>query len=64
MEAFEKLKALVAAAEEDVVKVAGGNKAVGTRVRKSMQAIKAACQEVRQKVLELKAQEPPQAPPQ
>ena len=64
MEAFEKLKALVVAAEEDVVKVDGGNKAAGTRVRKSMQAIKAACQEVRQKVLELKVQEPPQAPPQ
>ena len=42
MEAFEKLKALVVAAEEDILKVAGGNKAAGTRVRKQMQDIKKA----------------------
>jgi hypothetical protein len=52
MEAFERLKALVAAAEEDVAKVDGGNRAAGTRVRKSMQDIKSAAQEVRVKVLE------------
>jgi hypothetical protein len=52
MEAFDKLKALVAVAEEDVQKVDGGNKAAGTRVRKAMQDIKAAAQEVRIKVLE------------
>jgi hypothetical protein len=57
MEAFEKLKALVAAAEEDVVKIDKGNKAAGTRVRKAMQEIKAAAQEVRVKVLEAKAQQ-------
>jgi hypothetical protein len=60
MESFERLKALVAAAEEDVAKVDGGNKAAGTRVRKAMQEIKGAAQEVRQKVLELKAQTPEQ----
>jgi hypothetical protein len=57
MEAFEKLKALVAAAEEDVIKIDKGNKAAGTRVRKAMQEIKAASQEVRVKVLEAKAQQ-------
>jgi|WetSurMetagenome_2_1015567.scaffolds.fasta_scaffold1844559_1 hypothetical protein len=64
MEAFDKLKILVAAAEEDVAKVDGGNKAAGTRVRKAMQEIKAAAQDVRVKVLEAKAQQPPPAPPQ
>jgi hypothetical protein len=59
MEAFEKLKALVVAAEEDVIKIDKGNKAAGTRVRKAMQGIKAAAQEVRVKVLEVKAQQPP-----
>ena len=57
MDAFEKLKALIVAAEEDVAKVAGGNKAAGTRVRKQMQDIKKACQEVRQAVLELREKE-------
>ena len=52
MEAFERLKTLVAAAEEDVAKVVAGNKAAGTRVRKAMQDIKAAAQDVRLKVLE------------
>ena len=46
MEAFDRLKQLVAAAEEDVIKVDKGNKA--------------ADQEVRVKVLEAKAQQPPQ----
>ncbi|MCX5673312.1 MAG: histone H1 [Planctomycetota bacterium] len=57
MEAFDKLKVLVAAAEEEVIKVDKGNKAAGTRVRKAMQEIKAAAQEVRVKVLEAKAQQ-------
>jgi hypothetical protein len=52
MDAFERLKALVAAAEEDVGRVHAGNKAAGTRVRKAMQDIKSAAQEVRVKVLE------------
>jgi hypothetical protein len=56
MEAFDKLKTLVAAAEEDVLKVDRGNKAAGTRVRKAMQDIKAAAQDVRIKVLEVKTQ--------
>jgi hypothetical protein len=51
-EAYEQLKALVASAEEDVRKAAGGNKAAGTRVRKLMQDVKAAAQDLRVKILE------------
>ncbi len=49
---YDKLKMLVAEVEDDVNKAIGGNKAAGTRVRKKMQEIKAAAQEVRQKILE------------
>ena len=52
MQEFETLKRLVLEAEDDVAKAAGGNKAAGTRVRKKMQDIKSAAQEVRKKVLE------------
>lgn len=52
MQEFETLKRLVQEAEDDVAKAAGGNKAAGTRVRKKMQDIKSAAQEVRKKVLE------------
>jgi hypothetical protein len=52
MQAYEELKRLVATCEEDVAKCAGGNKAAGTRVRKSMQDIKNSAQDVRKSVLE------------
>ena len=52
MEAFDRLKAIVAQVEEDILKLEGGNKAAGTRVRKFMQDVKAAAQDVRIKVLE------------
>lgn len=52
LQAYEQLKALVAAVEDDVKKAAGGNKAAGTRVRKQMQEIKEMAQAVRVKVLE------------
>ena len=52
MQEYEKLKELVAVAEDDIIMAEGGNKAAGTRVRKSMQDIKQAAQEVRIKVLE------------
>lgn len=52
MQEFEQLKALVTEAEGDVQKAEGGNKAAGTRVRKKMQEIKAAAQDVRKKILE------------
>lgn len=52
MQEFETLKRLVQEVEDDVAKALGGNKAAGTRVRKKMQDIKSAAQEVRKKVLE------------
>ena len=52
MQEYENLKRLVDEAVEDVSKAQGGNKAAGTRVRKKMQEIKAAAQEVRKKILE------------
>ena len=58
MEEYEQLKRLVEQAAEDVAKASGGNKAAGTRVRKSMQDIKQAAQAVRVKVLESRAQTP------
>ena len=55
MQEYEKLKVLVAEIEMDINKAEGGNKAAGTRVRKQMQDIKHAAQEVRNKVLELRS---------
>lgn len=52
MQEYESLKRLVAEVEDDVNKAVGGNKAAGTRVRKKMQEIKSAAQNVRQKILE------------
>jgi hypothetical protein len=52
MNEFETLKRLIQEVEEDVAKATGGNKAAGTRVRKKMQDIKSAAQEVRKKILE------------
>jgi len=52
MQEYETLKRLVTEADEDVQKAIGGNKAAGTRVRKKMQEIKAAAQDVRKKILE------------
>lgn len=54
MEAFDNLKKLVMEVEEDLRKAEGGNKAAGTRVRQTMQDIKNAAQEIRQKILELR----------
>lgn len=58
MQEFENLKKLVTEAEDDVNKAEGGNKAAGTRVRKKMQEIKSAAQEVRKKILEGREAEP------
>ena len=52
MPEYETLKRLVTEAEDDVAKAIGGNKAAGTRVRKKMQEIKSAAQDVRKKILE------------
>ncbi len=58
MQEYELLKKLVEQCAEDVAKAEGGNKAAGTRVRKSMQDIKAAAQTVRQKILEVRSASP------
>ena len=55
MQEYESLKALVAEIENDVNKAEGGNKAAGTRVRKQMQQIKQGAQNVRSRVLEIRA---------
>ena len=52
MQEYETLKQLVAEVDEDISKAEGGNKAAGTRVRKKMQDIKSAAQDVRKRVLE------------
>lgn len=52
LEAYEQLKQIVETCEEDIKKAAGGNKAAGTRVRKIMQDVKNAAQELRKSVLE------------
>ncbi len=57
MQEFETLKRLVAEAEDDVAKAEGGNKAAGTRVRKQMQDIKNAAQDVRTKILDMRGAE-------
>jgi len=54
---FETLKRLIEEAGEDIQKAEGGNKAAGTRVRKSMQDIKNTAQAIRAKVLELRGTE-------
>ena len=55
MEEYEQLKKLVEEVAEDIAKAEGGNKAAGTRVRKAMQDIKSTAQELRKKILEVRA---------
>ena len=52
MEAFERLKTLMTQVEEDLKKAEGGNKAAGTRVRKVMQEIRQAAQDLRAAILD------------
>ncbi len=54
MEAYENLKGLVESAADDIQKAEGGNKAAGTRVRKTMQDVKNAAQELRKAILDLR----------
>ncbi len=61
MQEYETLKRLVAEAEEDIRKAEGGNKAAGTRVRKQMQDIKNAAQDVRVKILDMRGSEEEEA---
>jgi hypothetical protein len=57
MQEYENLKLLVESCAEDIAKAEGGNKAAGTRVRKIMQDIKNAAQDVRKKILEVRSTE-------
>ncbi len=57
MEAFDRLKDIVASLDEDIAKAEGGNKAAGTRVRQAMQDIKSMAQEIRQQILDLRKTE-------
>lgn len=52
---YEQLKRLIEEVEDDYRKAVGGNKAAGTRVRKQMQAIKDAAQDLRKKMLEVRS---------
>ena len=55
MKEYDKIKQLVDALQEDVAKFAEkGNAAAGTRVRKGLQDIKRACQEMRDAVQAIK----------
>jgi len=64
MEEYLKLKRLVDEIADDVYKAAGGNKAAGTRVRKVMQDVKNAAQEVRKCILvQRSAEDVPAQPP-
>ena len=55
MQEYEALKDLVAEIETDINKAEGGNKAAGTRVRKQMQSVKQAAQEIRNRILEIRS---------
>lgn len=55
MEEYLKLRRLIEEIGDDVDKAVGGNKAAGTRVRKIMQDIKNAAQDVRKRLLELRS---------
>jgi hypothetical protein len=50
-ESYDRLRRLVEEAADDIAKTEGGNKAAGTRVRKTMQEVKQAAQDLRVAVL-------------
>ncbi|MFW5682543.1 MAG: histone H1 [Phycisphaeraceae bacterium] len=52
LDLYQQLKSQVEAIEDDLRKAAGGNKAAGTRVRKSLQEVKSTAQDLRKRVLE------------
>ena len=59
MKEYENIKQLVAAIEEDVIKFSEkSNAAAGTRVRKGLQDVKRACQEMRDAIQDLKKTNP------
>lgn len=52
MEAYDRLVRIVEEIADEVRKAEGGNKAAGTRVRKAMQDVKKAAQDLRTSILE------------
>ena len=62
MKEYEKIKQILAAIEEDVIKFSEkGNAAAGTRVRKGLQDVKRACQEMRDAIQDMKKTDTPQS---
>ena len=57
MEAYDRLVRIVEEIAEEVRKAEGGNKAAGTRVRKAMQDIKKAAQDLRVGILDTRDSE-------
>ena len=57
MEAYDRLKRTVEEIAEEVQKAEGGNKAAGTRVRKAMQDVKKAAQDLRVGILDTRGGE-------
>lgn len=51
MQEYAKLKEILEDCANDIEKFESGNKAAGTRIRKSMQEVKSQAQEVRKAVL-------------
>lgn len=61
MKEYEKIKQLVASIEEDVLKFSEkGNAAAGTRVRKGLQEVKRACQDMRDAIQSMKKTDSPE----
>ncbi|MEM8758498.1 MAG: histone H1 [Planctomycetota bacterium] len=56
MESYERLKQLVLEAEDDIAKAEGGNKAAGTRARKTLQGVRDLAQDIRKEILALRDQ--------
>ena len=54
MKKYEELKNIIASMEADMEKVNKGNSAAGTRIRKTLQALKKAAQEMRIEIQEMK----------
>lgn len=59
LETYEQLKKLVLDCEDDLRKAISGNRAAGTRVRKQMQDVKNAAQDLRKEVLEARDTQTP-----
>ena len=57
MEAYDRLVRTVEEIAEEVQKAEGGNKAAGTRVRKAMQDVKKAAQDLRVGILDTRGGE-------